>query len=53
MIGFWATAKKDREIHIDTNELSEAKWVHKSELPSYSSPDTLAYEMINEFRTQK
>lgn len=53
MVGFWATAKKDCEIQIDTNELSEAKWVHKSELPFCSSPDTLAYEMINQFCNQE
>ncbi|MCD6047097.1 MAG: pyrophosphatase [Gammaproteobacteria bacterium] len=49
MLGFMAEYDSG-EISIDTNELIEAKWFNKKQLPSILPlPMTLSYQLINKF----
>ncbi len=50
LMGFYAEVEGSREIIRDENELSEAVWLSRDEIPVYSSKISLTNEMIENFR---
>ncbi|HPS13818.1 MAG TPA: NAD(+) diphosphatase [Prolixibacteraceae bacterium] len=49
MIGFVAEADEDQPIQIDHNEIAEAAWFSRGNLPNHSSTISIAGEMIEKF----
>ncbi|MBN1116910.1 MAG: NAD(+) diphosphatase [Bacteroidales bacterium] len=49
MIGFFAEADDNQPLSIDKNEIAEAAWFEKGNLPAYSSIVSIAGEMIDRF----
>ncbi len=49
MIGFFANADDKQKISIDTNELTEANWFTRNNLPFHSPDISIAGEMIEYF----
>lgn len=53
LMGFFCQVDGSSEIKMDKNELSEATWLHRSEIPKYDSEISLTNEMIEVFRQGK
>ena len=53
LLGFWADLDGSDEIHRQTDELSEATWFSRSEIPTDHSEISLTGEMIEVFRKGK
>lgn len=54
LFGFYAELDgEDESITLDTTELGEAKWLHRSELPSRAGEPSLTAEMMEMFRIGK
>ncbi len=53
LFGFFAELDGSGEITLDENELSEAKWIPRSEIPEDRSNFSLTGEMIELFRSGK
>ncbi|WNY23985.1 NADH pyrophosphatase [Methanimicrococcus hongohii] len=53
LAGFFADLDGDKTIHLDENELSEAIWVSRNEIPAPDSVMSLTGDMIEAFRTGK
>lgn len=53
LMGFFAEVEGSREIKRDEEELSEAVWLTREEIPESSSDISLTNEMIEKFRTNK
>lgn len=53
MIGYFAEADDQQPIVIDTDELHDAKWFNREDLPETPSNISIAGEMIELFRTGK
>lgn len=49
MIGFVAEADENQPIRIDENEISEASWFNRDNLPEYSPALSIGGEMIEKF----
>lgn len=52
LIGFFAELDGSDVIKIDENELSEARWFHRDEIPESDSDISLTSEMIEAFRSK-
>ena len=50
MFAFHAEADDKEEIHVQKNELSDAKWFDRSELPERDHAVSIAHELIERFR---
>ncbi len=50
LAGFFADLDGDDQITLDTNELSEAVWMHRNAIPSNDSSLSLTWNMIETFR---
>ena len=50
MVGYFAELDGSKEITLDTNELGEAAWVKRSEMPESDAGISLTYTMMEEFR---
>ncbi len=50
LIGFFADLAGANTLKIDENELAEAQWLHRDELPHDNSKISLTSEMIEAFR---
>ncbi len=50
LMGFFAEVDGNSEIRIDKNELSEAVWFKREDIPVYKSDISLTNEMIERFR---
>jgi NAD+ diphosphatase len=53
MIGFFAELDGDPVISLNDNELAEARWFSREEIPSPSSSISIASEMIAAFRNRE
>ena len=53
LMGFFAELEGSDKITRDENELSEAVWFERNEIPEYDSLISLTNEMIEYFRTGK
>lgn len=51
MIGYWADADANQPIEIDPNEISEAAWFTRGNLPAYPTNISIAGEMIGKFES--
>jgi NAD+ diphosphatase len=49
MIGFVAEADENQPINVDLNEIAEAAWFTRGNLPQHSSTISIAGEMIEKF----
>jgi len=49
MVGFIAEADMNQPIVLDRQELSDAAWFHRNDLPDHSLPLSIAGEMIERF----
>lgn len=47
MVGFFAEADENEPIHIQQEELADAKWFHRDELPNRPQTIAIASAMIN------
>ena len=50
LLGFFCDVDGDDTIHMDSNELSIAKWVKREEISDLDSDISLTNEMITQFR---
>jgi NAD+ diphosphatase len=50
MIGYTAQADDSQLLKIDENEIIEARWFSRENLPPYPSDISIAGELINNFR---
>ncbi|MDR2084171.1 MAG: NAD(+) diphosphatase [Bacteroidales bacterium] len=50
LIGFFAEVEGSDEPFLDGNELTEAKWFSREELPAFDSRFSLTWDMIESFR---
>lgn len=50
MLGFWADLDGDDAVSLDDQELSEAVWLRRDEVPETHSPIDLTHTMLNLFR---
>ena len=50
MVGFWADLDGDASVTLDTTELNEAVWLHRSEIPPTPNSLDLTHTMIEMFR---
>ena len=53
LMGFFACLEGGEEVRLQEDELAEATWFHRDELPRDHSGDSLTGEMIEVFRTGK
>lgn len=53
LVGFFADLKGSSEITIDTNELAEALWIERENIPQKMSEISLTQEMIELFRNNQ
>ena len=53
MIGFTAEVDGDDTIHMQVEELQEARWFSADEIPHNITSRSLTYEMIKNFREEK
>jgi len=53
LMGFFVDVKGSRDIHLDEEELSEGKWLHRSELDFPLDDVSLTQEMMALFRDGK
>lgn len=49
MIGYWAEADDSQPIHIDENEIVDAQWFTRGNLPNHPTSISIAGEMIGLF----
>ena len=50
IVGYTAVLEGSEEIHLDREELAEAKWHPRAELPEELTDISIAYEMIESLR---
>lgn len=53
MVGFCAELDGDATITLQTSELAEAQWFDAQSLPEHAGPASIAYALIERFRTGK
>jgi len=53
LVGFYADLDGSSEVKIDEEELAEATWFSRGEIPEGSSTIGLTYNMIEDFRNNK
>jgi NAD+ diphosphatase len=53
LMGFFADLDSNKTVTIDKNELSEASWVSREQIPECETTISLTAEMIEEFRKNK
>lgn len=53
LVGFFAELDGSAEIKLDTNELAEAKWFARNDIPYGASAISLTSEMIEAFRNKE
>jgi NAD+ diphosphatase len=53
MVGFFAQADPDEPITIQPEELADAKWFHKDELPNTPQSIAIASAMIAKWRKDR
>lgn len=51
LLGYYCDVDKDTEVSLDRNELAEAKWFRRDEIPEPESLYSLTATMIENFRT--
>lgn len=50
LVGFFADVNGNTIPTLDGNELSEARWFHREEIPVENTPFSLTWELIEKFR---
>lgn len=51
LLGYYCEVDKDTEVSLDRNELAEARWFNKEEIPPQENLYSLTATMIENFRT--
>lgn len=52
LMGFFADVDGDAEVHVDGEELSEAQWFSRKDLPAEDTTLSLTWDMIEFFRNK-
>lgn len=50
LMGFFADLQGDPTVNLDSGELSEVRWFHRSEIPAEDTSFSLTWDMIETFR---